>query len=335
MKKTGVASEERQPLTYLEAIREGLREEMEADESVFILGEDIGRYGGAFKLTEGFLAQFGAGRVIDMPISEAAIVGAAIGASQVGLKPIAEMQFIDFIAPAFDMLVNFAAKYRYRTGDGASIVVRGPCGGGGRGGPFHSQNVESYFLNVAGLKMVAPSTPHDAKGLLKAAIRDPDPVLYFEHKYLYRRVKEVLPEEDYVVPIGKARCAREGDALSVITFGAMVQRSLQAAEVIADEDGAEIEVIDLRTLNPMDDTAIVESVKKTNRCLIVHEASRTGGIAGEIVARVNEYCFEWLDAPVRRVTAPDTPVPFSPPLEDQYLVQVDDITSAARWMLAY
>ena len=335
MKETGVASEERQALTYLEAIREGLREEMQADESVFILGEDIGRYGGAFKLTEGFRAQFGADRVFDMPISEAAIVGAAIGASQVGLKPVAEMQFIDFIAPAFDMLVNFAAKYRYRTGDGAQIVVRGPCGGGGRGGPFHSQNVESYFLNVAGLKMVAPSTPYDAKGLLKAAIRDPDPVLYFEHKYLYRRVKEVLPEEDYVVPIGKARRAREGNALTIITFGAMVQRSLQAAEAIAEQDGAEIEVIDLRSLNPIDDAAIVESVKKTNRCLVVHEAPRTGGIAGEIVARLNEYCFEWLDAPLRRVTAPDTPVPFSPPLEDHYLVQVDDITNAARWMLAY
>ena len=331
----GEAKAEKQAITYLEAIREGLWEEMEADKSVFILGEDVGRYGGAFKLTEGFHAHFGADRVIDTPISEAAIVGAAIGASQRGFKPVCEMQFIDFIAPAFDMLVNFAAKQRYRTEIGAQIVVRGPCGGGGRGGPFHSQNVESYFLNVAGLKMVAPATAYDAKGLIKAAIRDPDPVLYFEHKFLYRRIKEVLPDEDYIVPIGKARVAREGDAVSIITFGQMVHKSLEAAAKIAEEDGAQIEVIDLRSLNPLDDEAIVESVKKTNRCLVVHEAPRTGGIAGEITARVNEYCFEWLDAPVRRVTGPDTPVPFSPPLEDYYLVQVEDIVKASRWLLAY
>ncbi|HSG80697.1 MAG TPA: alpha-ketoacid dehydrogenase subunit beta [Gemmatimonadota bacterium] len=339
--KTKTATETGDPagtelaVTYLEAIREGLLEEMEADESVFILGEDIGRYGGAFKLTEGFLAKFGANRVIDTPISEAAIVGAAIGASQAGLRPVAEMQFIDFISLAFDMLVNFAAKLRYRTGEGAPLVVRGPCGGGGRGGPFHSQNVESYFLNVPGLKIVAPSTPYDAKGLIKAAIRDPDPVLYFEHKYLYRRIKGAIPAEDYVVPIGKARCARPGDALTIVTFGAMVHRSLEAAAMIAAEDGAEIEVIDLRSLSPLDDAAIVDSVKKTNRCLVVHEAPRTGGIAGEIAARVNEFCFEWLDAPVRRVTAPDTPVPFSPPLEDHFMVQAEDIANAARWMLTY
>ncbi len=322
-------------ITYLEAIRQGLWEEMEADPSVFILGEDIGRYGGAFKLTEGFQKHFGGDRVIDTPISEAAIVGAAIGASQMGFKPVAEMQFIDFIAPAFDMLVNYAAKVRYRTGEGAQIVVRGPCGGGGRGGPFHSQNVESYFLNVPGLKMVAPATAYDAKGLIKSAIRDPDPVLFFEHKFLYRRVKEVLPDDDYLVPIGAARLAREGDALTIVTFGAMVHTSLEAAEEIAAEDGAQIEVIDLRSLNPLDDDAIAASVKKTNRCLVVHEAPRTGGIAGEITARVNEYCFEWLDAPVRRVTGPDTPVPFSPPLEDYYLVQSEDIVKASRWMLAY
>ena len=329
------AKQEKQAVTYLEAIRQGLWEEMEADESVFILGEDVGRYGGAFKLTEGFQDHFGADRVIDTPISEAAIVGAAVGAAHMGFKPVAEMQFIDFIAPAFDMLVNFAAKVRYRTGDGAPIVVRGPCGGGGRGGPFHSQNVESYFLNVAGLKMVAPATAYDAKGLIKAAIRDPDPVLYFEHKFLYRRIKDVLPEEDYVVPIGEARIAREGDALTVITFGAMVHKSEEAADRIAREDGAAVEVIDLRSLNPMDDEAIVASVKKTNRCLIVHEAPRTGGIGGEICARINELCFEWLDAPVRRVAAPDIPVPFSPPLEDYYLVQVEDILKASRWMLSY
>ncbi|MDP2576989.1 MAG: alpha-ketoacid dehydrogenase subunit beta [Gemmatimonadota bacterium] len=327
--------DEKKAVTYLEAIREGLWEEMEADESVFILGEDIARYGGAFKLTDGFLDHFGADRVIDTPISEAAIVGAAIGASHRGLKPVCEMQFIDFIAPAFDMLVNFAAKSRYRTQIGAQIVVRGPCGGGGRGGPFHSQNVESYFLNVAGIKMVAPATAYDAKGLIKAAIRDPDPVLYFEHKFLYRRVKEVLPDEDYVVAIGSARIAREGGGLTIVTFGQMVHKSLEAAEKISAEDGAEVEVIDLRSLNPMDDETIIGSVRKTGRCLIVHEAPRTGGIAGEITARINELCFEWLDAPVRRVTGPDTPVPFSPPLEDYFLVQVDDIVKASRWLLAY
>ncbi len=326
---------DKQLTTYLEAIRQGLWEEMEVDETVFILGEDIGRYGGAFKLTDGFGAHFGADRVIDTPITESAIVGAAVGASYMGLKPVAEMQFIDFIAPAFDMLVNFAAKSRYRTGEGAQIVVRGPCGGGGRGGPFHSQNVEPYFLNVAGLKMVAPATAHDAKGLIKAAIRDPDPVLFFEHKYLYRRIKETLPAEDYSVPIGVARIAREGDALTIVTFGAMVYESLRAAETIAEEDGAQIEVIDLRTLNPMDDQSVIESVKKTNRCLVVHEAPRTGGIAGEIAARVNEFCFEWLDAPVRRVTGLDSPVPFSPPLEDRYLVQAEDVVTASRWMLEY
>ncbi len=329
------ASAAKSAVTYLEAIREGLWEEMESDEAVFLLGEDIGLYGGAFKLTEGFVDRFGTDRVIDTPISETAIVGAAIGASQVGFKPVAEMQFIDFIAPAFDMLVNFAAKLRYRTGESAQMVVRGPCGGGGRAGPFHSQSVESYFLNVAGLKMVMPATAYDAKGLLKAAIRDPDPVLFFEHKYLYRRVKEVLPDADYTVPIGKARVAREGNDLTIVTFGAMVHTSVEAAAQVAAEDGAQIEVIDLRSLNPMDDDLIVESVKKTNRCLVVHEAPRTGGIAGEITARVNEFCFEWLDAPVRRVTAPDIPVPFSPPLEDFYLVQVSDVVEAARWMLAY
>ncbi len=305
---------EKQATTYLVAIREGLWEEMEADESVFLIGEDLGRYGGAFKLTDGFLAHFGSDRVIDTPISEAAVVGAALGAAYMGFRPVIEMQFIDFIAPAFGMLVNFAAKLRYRTGESAPIVVRGPCGGGGRAGPFHSQNVESYFLNVAGLKMVAPATAHDAKGLIRAAIRDPDPVLFFEHKFLYRRVKEVLPEEEYTVPIGVARVARQGDELTILTYGAMVQTSLAAA---------------------VDDQAITASVRKTHRCLVVHEASRTGGIAGEIAARVNEFCFEWLDAPVRRVTAPDTPVPLSPPLEDYYLVQVEDVVRASRWMLDY
>ncbi|MFV1986338.1 MAG: alpha-ketoacid dehydrogenase subunit beta [Gemmatimonadota bacterium] len=321
--------------TYLEAIRGAMLAEMRTDPSVFVMGEDVGAYGGAFKITEGFLDEFGPGRVIDTPISEAAIVGAAIGAAHMGMKPICEMQFIDFIAPAFDIIVNFAAKVRYRTGVGAGLVIRGPCGGGARAGPFHSQNVESYFANVAGLKMVAPATAYDAMGLLRSAIQDPDPVLYFEHKYLYRRIKEDLPEGDIVVPLGSARTHREGDALTLVTYGAMVYKAEEAAGRVSAEDGAEVEIIDLRTLRPLDIDAIVESVKKTGRLLIVHEAARFGGFAGEITAQVCEEAFEWLDAPIRRVTAIDTPVPYSPPLEDYYLPQTEDIVTAARWLLAY
>jgi 2-oxoisovalerate dehydrogenase E1 component beta subunit len=322
--------------TYLEAIREAMSEEMRRDDRVFILGEDVGVYGGAFKITEGFLDEFGEDRVIDTPISEAAIVGAAIGSAHMGMRPIAEMQFIDFIAPAFDMIVNFAAKSRYRTGIGAGIVIRGPCGGGARSGPFHSQNVEAYFANVAGLKMVAPATARDAKGLLTAAIRDPDPVLYFEHKFLYRRVKEMLPEgEEIVVPLGKARRHREGDDLTIVTYGAMLYKADEAAEKLQEEDGVGVDLLDLRSLRPLDTEAIVESVKRTGRLLIVHEAGKFGGFAGEITAQVCEHAFEWLDAPIRRVTALDTPVPYAPALEDYYLPQVDDITTAARWLLAY
>ena len=322
--------------SYLEAIRDAMAEEMRRDERVFILGEDVGVYGGAFKITEGFLDEFGPDRVIDTPISEAAIVGAAIGAAHMGLRPIAEMQFIDFIAPAFDMIVNFAAKSRYRTGIGAGLVIRGPCGGGARSGPFHSQNVESYFANVAGLKMVAPATVRDAKGLLTAAIRDPDPVLYFEHKFLYRRLKEMLPEgEEVVVPLGKARRHREGDDLTIVTYGAMLYKAEEAAATIEADDGATIDLLDLRSLRPLDTEAIVESVRRTGRLLIVHEAAGFGGFAGEIAAQVNEHAFEWLDAPIRRVTAIDTPVPYAPALEDYYLPQTDDIAAAARWLLAY
>ncbi len=321
--------------SYLEAIREAMLEEMRADETVFILGEDIGVYGGAFKITEGFLEEFGPERVIDTPISEAAIVGAAIGAAHMGLKPIAEMQFIDFIAPAFDMIVNFAAKSRYRTGIGAGIVIRGPCGGGAHAGPFHSQNVESYFANVPGLKMVAPATAYDAKGLLRSAIRDPDPVLFFEHKFLYRRVKELLPtDEEIVVPIGAARTHRVGTDLTVVTYGAMLYRAAEAADLLSGE-GIDAEIIDLRSIRPLDIETIVESIKRTGRTLIVHEAPRFGGFAGEVTAQICEEAFEWLDAPIRRVTALDTPVPYSPPLEDYYLPQTDDIAAAARWLVAY
>ncbi len=322
--------------TYLEAIRDAMREEMRRDDTVFMLGEDIGVYGGAFKITEGFLEEFGPERVIDTPISEAAIVGAAIGAAHMGLRPIAEMQFIDFIAPAFDMIVNFAAKSRYRTGIGAGIVIRGPCGGGARSGPFHSQNVESFFANVPGLKMVAPATARDAKGLLTAAIRDPDPVLYFEHKFLYRRVKEMIEVgEEIVTPLGSARTHRSGSDLTIVTYGAMVWKSAEAADLVSREDGREIEVIDLRSIRPLDTDTIVESVRRTGRLLIVHEAPKFGGFAGEITAQVCEHAFEWLDAPIRRVTAMDTPVPYAPTLEDYYLPQTEDIVAAARWLLAY
>lgn len=322
--------------TYVEAIRQGLWEEMERDERVFLLGEDIGVYGGAFKVTEGFLGHFGKSRVIDTPISESAIVGAAIGASLVGLRPVAEMQFMDFISCAFDQITNFAAKCRYRWGAGVPIVVRGPSGGGVHGGPFHSQNPEMYFVHTPGLKVVQPATAYDAKGLMKAAIRDEDPVIFFEHKYLYRlpRVKADLPSEDYIVPIGKAAIRRDGRDLTMITYGAMLYHCMDAAEML-DREGVSAEVIDLRTLLPLDREAIVASGKKTGKVLIVHEDTRTGGIAGEITAILNEDAFEHLDAPVLRVTAPDTPVPYAPPLEDFFLPNAEKVLAAARKLAAY
>ena len=323
-------------ITYLEALRQGLWEEMERDEEVFLLGEDVGRYGGAFKVTEGFQDRFGERRVIDTPISEAAIVGAAAGAAHMGMRPVVEMQFMDFIACAYDMLTNYVATARYRAGLSTPIVVRGPSGGYVRGGPFHSQNPEAGFFHTPGLKLVCPATVRDAKGLIKAAIRDDDPVIYFEHKYLYRRLKEDLGEdEEIITPIGKARIAKEGTDLTVITWSAMVWKSLDAAQTIEKEDGASVEVLDLRTLLPMDDDAIMASVRKTNKVLIVHEDSRTGGVAGEITARINETAFEWLDGPIMRVTAHDTPVPYAPTLEDCVLPQTEDIVRAARWLLAY
>ncbi len=282
------------------------------------------------------MERFGAERVIDTPISEAAIVGAAAGAAHMGMRPIAEMQFMDFVSCAYDMLTNYVATARYRAGLSTPIVVRGPSGGYVRGGPFHSQNPEAAFFHTPGLKLVAPATARDAKGLIKAAIRDEDPVLYFEHKFLYRRIKEDLPEgEEILTPIGKARLAREGTDLTIVSWSAMVWKSLEAAEQIAREDDASVEVLDLRTLLPMDDEAIMASVKKTNRVLIVHEDTRTGGLAGEITARINEHAFEWLDAPVRRVTAHDTPLPYAPPLEDYVLPQTADIVDAVRWLLRY
>ncbi|MGE5414854.1 MAG: alpha-ketoacid dehydrogenase subunit beta [Syntrophomonadaceae bacterium] len=318
----------------MDAIREGLREEMARDERVFLLGEDIGVYGGAFKVTDGLIAEFGEERVIDTPISETAIVGAAVGAAMMGMRPVAEMQFIDFISCAFDMITNFAAKSRYRHGVGVPLVIRGPSGGGVHGGPFHSQNPEAYFAHTPGLKVVQPSTAYDAKGLIKAAIRDDDPVLFFEHKFLYRRIKEELPTEDYVVPIGKAAVRRAGRDLTVVTYGAMVWTALEAAKTL-EAEGIDVEVVDLRTLFPMDEQTVLESVAKTNKAILLHEATRTGGIGAEIAAVLSERCFEYLDGPLVRVTAPDTPVPYSPPLEEAFLPNAEKVCRAARALAAY
>ena len=321
-------------ITYLEAIRQALGEEMARDDRVFILGEDVGAYGGAFKVTEGLQERFGEARVVDTPISETAIVGSAIGASYMGMRPVCEIQFIDFIACCFDMLTNFAATSRYRNGAGVPIVVRGPCGGGVSGGPFHSLNPEAFFLNTPGLKMVEPSTAYDAKGLLKAAIRDDDPVLYFEHKFLYRRIKDEVPDEDYIVPLGKAAIRREGSDLSIITFGAMTHTALEAAATLSDA-GVEAEVLDLRSLAPLDRDAILTTVSKTSRALLLYEARRTGGIGGELAAIIAEDAFEYLDAPVMRVASVDTPVPYSPPLEAAFLPNADKVVAAAQKLVEY
>src|SRR5579871_5715422 len=320
--------------TYVEAIRQGIWEEMEQDERVFVLGEDVGIYGGAFKVTAGMLEKFGEWRIIDTPISESGIVGTAIGAALMGMRPVAEMQFADFISCAFDQITNFAAKCRYRWGAGIPIVVRGPSGGGVHGGPFHSQNPEMYFVHTPGLKVVCPATAYDAKGLIKAAIRDPDPVIYFEHKFLYRRIKQDVPAEDYAVPLGKARVARQGRDVSVITYAAMLHVALEAAETLAKE-GIELEVMDLRTLLPLDREAITATVRRTNKVIILHEDTRTGGIAGEVAAVINEETFDDLDGPIVRITSRDTPVPFSPPLEDYFLPKVADVVREARHVKAY
>jgi len=321
-------------VTYLEAIKTGLREEMQRDESVYMLGEDIGVYGGAFKVTAGFLDEFGPMRVIDTPLSESAIVGAAIGSALMGQRPVAEMQFMDFITCGFNQIVNMAAKMHYRNHLPVPMVIRGPSGGGTHGGPFHSQNPEAWFAHTPGLKVVAPSTPTDAYGLIKSAIRDNNPVLYFEHKYLYRRLKEELPGRDYTVPIGKARVAREGTDLTIYTYGWMVEQSLLAAEQLAGEDTS-IEVVDLRTVHPLDKETILRSIEKTSKALIVHEDTRTLGVGAEVAAILAEEAFDMLDGPIVRVTAPDTPVPFSPPLEQAFLPNAEKIVAAARRLAAY
>jgi 2-oxoisovalerate dehydrogenase E1 component beta subunit len=323
-----------QEVTYLEAISQALDEEMRSDDRVFMMGEDIGVLGGAFKVTEGFLDRYGEWRVLDTPLSESGIVGAAIGAAMMGLRPVVEMQFADFISCAFDQITEVAAKNHYRWGAAVPMVIRAPFGGGVHGGPFHSECPEGWFFHSPGLKLVAPSTPYDAKGLLKAAIRDPNPVIYFEHKFLYRRIKAVLPAEEYIVPIGKADLRRAGTDVSVITYGAMVYVVLEAAEILA-EDGIELEVIDLRTLAPLDTELVYESVRKTSKAIIVHEDHKTGGIGAEIAARLTEDCFEHLDGPIVRIAAPDTPVPYSAPLEEFFLPKAADVVAAARKLAAY
>jgi 2-oxoisovalerate dehydrogenase E1 component beta subunit len=322
-------------MTYLEAIRRGMWEEMERDDRVFLLGEDIGVYGGAFKVTEGFLEKFGEARVIDTPISEAAIVGAAMGAALNGLRPVAEIQFIDFIACAFDQITNMISSTRWRWGASVPMVVRGPCGGGVHGGPFHSQNVEAYFFHTPGLKIVEPATARDARGLIKAAIRDDDPVLFFEHKYLYRRIKEDLPDhDDEVVPIGKAALRREGADVSVITYGSMVHVALEAARGL-EEEGVQVEVLDLRTLLPLDEEAILASAAKTGKIVILHEDRLRGGIGGEIAAIISEKAFEYLDGPIVRVASLDTPVPYAPALEEAFMPNAAKLTQAIKGLVKY
>ena len=321
-------------MTYVEAIRQGIWEEMERDASVFLLGEDIGAYGGAFKVTEGMLEKFGADRVIDTPISESAIVGAAVGAALMGMRPVVEMQFMDFIACGFDQIVNMAAKIHYRWGPAVPLVIRGPSGAGVHGGPYHSQSNEMWFVHTPGLKVVMPSTAYDAKGLIKASIRDDNPVIFYEHKYLYRRIKDEVPDDDYVVPLGKAAVPREGTDISVVTYGAMVWTALDAAKEL-EQEGISLEVVDLRTLLPYDEDTVLASARKCNKVILLHEDTRTGGMAGELAALLAEKAFEDLDGPIIRVTAPDTPVPFAPPLEEYFLPNVRKVADAARKLAAY
>jgi pyruvate/2-oxoglutarate/acetoin dehydrogenase E1 component len=318
-------------MTYLQAISDGLREEMKADERVFAMGEDIGAFGGAFKVTDGFQEQFGADRVMDTPLAESAIVGTAVGAAVVGMRPVCEMQFADFISCGFDQLVNVAGKMHYRQGLAVPITVRLPSGGGFSGGPFHSQSPEAWFMHAPGIKVLAPATPEDAKGLLSSAIRDPNPVCFLEHKNLYRRIKGEVPEGRYQTPM-RARIARPGTDLVVIAYGAMVWSALEATE---DLQGARIEVLDLRSLVPLDEQAILDSVARCSKVVVVDEANATCAAGAQVAALIAERGFEDLDGPVVRVAAPDVPIPFSPPLERAVLPQVDDIKEACRELLAY
>ena len=329
--EAGKTAVETREMTYLEAISDALRIEMRRDPAVFCIGEDIGAFGGAFKVTDGFVEEFGADRVLDTPLAENTIVGAAVGAAVEGLRPVCEMQFADFIACGFDQLVNVAAKLHYRQGIAVPMVVRLPSGGGFSGGPFHSQNPEAWLLQAPGLKVVAPATAADAKGLLSSAIRDPNPVCFLEHKGLYRHVRDQVPEGERTVPLGKARVAREGSEMSVIAYGSALQLALQAADQL-DED---IEVLDLRSLCPLDSDAVLSTVRKTGKVLVAHEATRSCGVGAELAALIAEQAFEHLDAPLARLTAPDVPIPFSPPLEQHVLPGLDDMKEACRELIAY
>jgi len=324
-------------MTVLEAVREAMREEMERDPLVFVMGEDIGARGGVFLATDGFVEQFGEERVIDTPLAESSIAGIALGAAMHGMRPIAEIEFADFIWPTFNQLVGEAARVRYGTNGAMSapLVVRAPYGGGVRGGLYHSQSPEAYFAHTPGLKVVAPATPYDSKGLLKSAVRDDDPVIFLEHKRTYRLVRGEVPEGDYTLPIGKADVKMEGEDIGVITYGLMLHLCLEAARTLADED-VSVEVLDLRTIRPLDEEAILDTARKTGKVLIVHEDTKAGGIGGEISAIISEGAFEYLDAPVMRLAGPEVPaMPFSPPLEAMFMPDVDRIAEAMRKLASY
>ena len=324
-------------VTYLTAINQALHEEMRRDDNVFVMGEDVAELGGAFKVTEGLLEAFGEDRVIDTPISEALIAGAGVGAAILGMRPVVEMQFGDFISCAFDQIVNTAATLRYRHGGRAAcpMVVRAPSGAGVHGALFHSQNPEAWFTRVPGLKVVAPATVYDAKGLLKSAIRDDNPVIYFEHKRLYRSIKENLPDGDFTVPIGVAELRQSGRDLSIITYGGTLSHCISAAQIVGKEDGLSVEILDLRSLLPLDREAILATARKTGKVLVAHEDRLTGGIGGEVAALIGELAFEYLDGPVRRLAAIDTHTAFSPPLEEAILPNTNKIVEAIRSLAAY
>ena len=323
--------------TFIEAIRETLADEMRRDPSVILLGEDVGKKGGVFLATDGLWAEFGDDRVIDTPLTESLIIGASIGASMNGLRPIAEIQFADFIFPAFNQILSEAARMRYRSnnGFGVPMTIRAPYGGGVHGALYHSQSVEAFFAHIPGLKVVIPSTPYDAKGLLRSSIRDNDPVLFFEHKKMYRSVRGDVPDTDYTIPLGRASVTREGSQLTVVAYGLMAHYALEAADVVADE-GINVEVVDLRTLRPLDKETVLNSVRKTGKCLVVYEDNRFGGYGAEVAAMVSEEAFDYLDGPVTRLAGPEVPgVPYNHALEDWFMLNPEKIADGIRRLGAY
>jgi 2-oxoisovalerate dehydrogenase E1 component beta subunit len=323
--------------TFIEAIRETLASEMRRDESIIVLGEDVGRKGGVFLATDGLWTEFGDDRVIDTPVTESMIVGASIGAALNGLRPVCEIQFADFIFPAFNQIVSEAARMRYRSNNGFHVpmTIRAPYGGGVHGALYHSQSVEAFFTHVPGLKVVVPSTPADAAGLLRAAIRDEDPVLFFEHKKMYRSVRGDVPETDHVVPLGRAAITHPGTQITVIAYGLMAHYALEAADLVA-EDGISVEVIDLRTLRPLDQETVLDSVRKTGKCLIVYEDNRFGGYGAEVAAIVAEEAFDYLDGPVTRIAGPEVPaIPYNHVLEEWFMVSPEKIAAGIRKLAAY